>query len=72
MPKAPKSVQFCPPACLYLVLRGEGTDRCKKGYWKESDPNKAPLWYVLITVEGGIRKAKGTFVVKPPDCEEGR
>lgn len=67
----PITVQFCPLSCPSLILRGEGTDRCKKGHWKESDPNKAPLWYVLVAVEGGIRRPKGTFVVKPSECREG-
>ena len=68
--------KLCPEDCPNLVMKGKGTDRCRKGYWRESDPFRYPLYFQQTEKrfnEKTLRievMAVAVRVVRPPECRK--
>ena len=70
-----KKPRLCPDRCPSIVRKGEGRDRCRKGFWRESDPFKYPLYFQQTEKRFNERTLKiettviAIRVVRPPECK---
>lgn len=65
----PRHVQFCPPRCPNAIVKGKTTDRCRKGFWRNSDAFKAPVYYGEYKLMPGAQMVLVQLVVvQPADC----
>ena len=67
--KSPAGLQFCPRTCPSLVNKGNMADRCRRGFWRASDPFKAPLFYAQYEVREHRQHLVSLFVVRAPECD---